>query len=171
MIFEIYVTNASIVEGCAVLLSFGFLNTISMQSRRQSYHILRALRPILYTTVYYPTALHSSCLVSFGRISFFTEPPVHPKSRGVRGTLQTAVRFWNVIIAETIQFLGPATTEIDVVHAKAAWLGAGAVPSRLVSMACLPRYTVLGASHALMSVYRSWRVTLHVIFASQSVNQ
>ena len=83
---------------------------IPYRSRRQSYHILRALCPILYTTVYYPAALHSSCLVSFGRISFFTEPPVHPKTRGVRGTLQTAVRFWNVIVAETIQFLGPTTT-------------------------------------------------------------
>ena len=42
------VTNASIVEVCAVLLSFGFLNTISIHLRQQSFHILRALRPIYH---------------------------------------------------------------------------------------------------------------------------
>jgi hypothetical protein len=99
MIFEIYVTNASISGVCAVPL--GFETNIDPAASARLSH-LPALRPIYHCV--YPTDLHSSYLVTLGRISFLAQPPVHPKTQEAHGIVQTAARvlaFWNVLVAET----------------------------------------------------------------------
>ena len=124
MVFETYVTNASTAGVCAVRLSLKLERKLE---RLHGWHI------------YLPTALHSSYLVTHGRISF---PTVHPKTQEAHGIIQTAVSvlaFWNVLAAETSWTL--ERQQLTSTR-KAVRLGAEVVLSRRVSGTFSSSYSI-----------------------------